>query len=163
MKRILVTTLVLGTLVVASATKVEKSAKIQGGTFEVGNSSSAMYGVSYDASVIFKYVTLGVQLGLIGSSIDIKNESKSLYGVETGVKLGYNFNVNGKGLGMFATYELFGGNESVVTYGAGAEVEYVFDGGWSVGAKYSDKTLLINSTDTHTDNSTMQGYLGYHW
>lgn len=192
MKKVLISTLVLGSLVAASAKDtdvnafgnayvIDPSVKVRAGSFEIGDNSSGMYGVSFGGNRIFKYFTAGADIILSGSNIKENTQNEPLYGMEAVFRAGYNFNQSGKGLGVFGTWGAYlgmystdepninGGTRSststLMGNGFGAEVEYVFDNGFSLGARHQSYELTADKSgiDPKFDATINEAFLGYHW
>jgi hypothetical protein len=192
MKKVLISTLVLGSLVAATAQDagvnafgntyvIDPSVKVRAGSFEIGDNSAGMYGVSFGGNRIFQYFTAGADIILSGSNIKEGTQDEPLYGMEGVFRVGYNFNQSGKGLGVFGTWGAYlgmysteepsinGGTRSststLMGSGFGAEVEYVFDNGFSLGARHQSYKLTADKAgiDPEFDATITEGYLGYHW
>ncbi len=187
MKKIILAAALLATLSIsANAGVLHNNWAIGGGTETVdGLSGNPSAQLTVGAKYFWETgVALGGDVGIGLTSLPagvLSAEETGLGSFDTNLKLGYSFGGDtGKGLGVYGTYGFRIGGSSY-TYqangedktkvsistgqGVGAQVEYVFDNGLTVGTIYQTYTMTFDTVgiDAGVDTTNLSARIGYQW
>ena len=180
MKKILSISAILAALTIsANAGEMHYNWALGGGSQEIGTVSNASYQLSGGSKYFFSNgIALGADIGLGYTKIGEEN----LPSFDTNLKVGYSFGGDtGKGLGIYGLYGVtigatttyhtdINGNLKTDTSkvqgdGAGAQIEYVFDSGWTVGAIYQTYSMEVETVGANPtyDSTNITAKIGYSW
>lgn len=180
MKKILTISAILAALTMsANAGELHKNIALGVGSEEIGTVSNASYQLTGGSKYFFSTgIVLGGDIGVGYTKIG----SENLPSFDGNVKLGYSFGgETGKGLGVYGLYgftlgatktyrtdingNLKSDTSRVQGDGVGAQVEYVFDNGWTVGAIYQTYSMEVDTVGVNPtyDATNITARIGYSW
>jgi len=178
----------LATALISSATAgvMHKNVAVGIGTEKSNMTIQSSSNLSIELSAGTKYfwttgIVLGADVGFGYTKVPagvVSTEEEKLVSFNSNLKLGYSFGGDsGKGLGIYGLYGFrLGGTfytdsqskDKISTStgeGAGAQVEYVFDNGWTIGAIYQTYSMTFDMAgiDSASDNTNISARIGYQW